>query len=77
MDKLKQMYLDANAVLRYVLQDIDEQYIVVFRIVKNEYCIILLWIILEYVIIYCLNRYLFRRLRIYIFSLITQNSIVY
>ena len=40
MDKLKQVYLDANAVLRYLLQDIDEQYRIVYAAVNEKYCVV-------------------------------------
>ena len=39
MDKFKQVYLDANAVLRYVLHDIDDQYDIVLKSVRTEYCV--------------------------------------
>ncbi len=47
MDKLKQVYLDANAVLRYVLHDIDDQHDIVLKSVRTEYCVVPLEVMTE------------------------------
>ena len=43
----QQLYLDANAILRYVLMDIEEQYNIVREKIIKEYCVAPLEVITE------------------------------
>mgnify|MGYP002867350495 CR=1 FL=1 len=47
MNKSNYVYLDANAVLRYVLEDIEDQHELVKDTIKTEYCVIPLEVITE------------------------------